>query len=440
MREVAGGERLDRHRRGLPALAEPGARSRRPPAGSRAVRRRAARSAPSITRAGPVAPAAASARGLDAGLRRPAGVQRLRRRAVAEVLEQAGGEAADDRRAPARAVRASSPCSRAAAAAAPNAPQTPVGWKPRAYSAVGDGDATRSATSQPSSVGVEQLGAAARRSPRRPRARRARRRCWRGRCRPRACRRSRARGSGCRSRARRARRARASPSPSSDASGAPPWAAATRASRARRRRCRRPRARSRRRRAGAARAARAARAGSRRRELDGEGGEPLGCRVGCVSSSPGAMLSRRAETGSSSRARTRARKLRRRRLRRGCGGRRRAWRASSCATASCAVARHRPLDDRADGEDRRLRRVDHGGELGDAEHAEVRDREGAVRQLRRRDRAVAHALGERGASRARSRRGPCGRRRAASARRARPRAATATPTLTRAYSSKAPSL
>ena len=46
-----------------------------------------------------------------------------------------------------------------------------------------------------------------------------------------------------------------------------------------------------------------------------------------------------------------------------------------------AVARDRPLLDRADGEDRRLRRVEHGDELLDAVHAEVRDRERAALEV-----------------------------------------------------------
>src|SRR5919112_1059280 len=40
------------------------------------------------------------------------------------------------------------------------------------------------------------------------------------------------------------------------------------------------------------------------------------------------------------------------------------------------------LGELADGQDRRLRRVDDRGELLDPEHAEIRDREGAARQLR----------------------------------------------------------
>ncbi len=60
-----------------------------------------------------------------------------------------------------------------------------------------------------------------------------------------------------------------------------------------------------------------------------------------------------------------------------------------------AVAHDRRRRHRADGQDRRLRRVDHGDEALDAEHAEVGDRERARGQLRRRDRARPHALGER---------------------------------------------
>src|SRR4029453_11141297 len=43
-----------------------------------------------------------------------------------------------------------------------------------------------------------------------------------------------------------------------------------------------------------------------------------------------------------------------------------------------ATAYHRALLAGADGQDRRLRRVDHGGEVVDAVHAEVRHRRGAA--------------------------------------------------------------
>src|SRR5687767_8750667 len=46
----------------------------------------------------------------------------------------------------------------------------------------------------------------------------------------------------------------------------------------------------------------------------------------------------------------------------------------------------------AHGENRRLRRVDDRGELFDAEHAQVRHREGASRELRRRDGLVLDLL------------------------------------------------
>mmetsp|Transcript_10498 Transcript_10498/g.42445 ORF Transcript_10498/g.42445 Transcript_10498/m.42445 type:complete len:452 (+) Transcript_10498:266-1621(+) len=51
-------------------------------------------------------------------------------------------------------------------------------------------------------------------------------------------------------------------------------------------------------------------------------------------------------------------------------------------------------DPRADGEDAGLRRVDDGGELGDAEHAEVGDRAGAALELVRLELAVARSARE----------------------------------------------
>src|SRR5918994_769783 len=60
-----------------------------------------------------------------------------------------------------------------------------------------------------------------------------------------------------------------------------------------------------------------------------------------------------------------------------------------------AVARDRPRRHLADGQDGGLRRVDDGDEPLDAEHAEVGDAEGARGELGRRDRAGAHALGQR---------------------------------------------
>ncbi len=59
-----------------------------------------------------------------------------------------------------------------------------------------------------------------------------------------------------------------------------------------------------------------------------------------------------------------------------------------------AVAHHGPGRQLADGQDRGLRRVDHGHEALDAVHPEVRDRERARRELGRRDLALAHALGD----------------------------------------------
>jgi hypothetical protein len=60
-----------------------------------------------------------------------------------------------------------------------------------------------------------------------------------------------------------------------------------------------------------------------------------------------------------------------------------------------AVAHDRPRGQLADGEDRRLRRVDHRGEVGDPVHPEVRDGERAAAQLGRRDGGGPHALGQR---------------------------------------------
>ncbi len=60
-----------------------------------------------------------------------------------------------------------------------------------------------------------------------------------------------------------------------------------------------------------------------------------------------------------------------------------------------AVADHGPRLERADGEDRRLRRVDHRDEALDAVHAEVGDGERAARELGRGDRAGADPLGDR---------------------------------------------
>ena len=61
------------------------------------------------------------------------------------------------------------------------------------------------------------------------------------------------------------------------------------------------------------------------------------------------------------------------------------------------VARDRPLLDRADGEDRRLRRVEDGDELLHAVHAEVGDRERAALEVGGLQLAVARAGDEVGA-------------------------------------------
>ena len=65
--------------------------------------------------------------------------------------------------------------------------------------------------------------------------------------------------------------------------------------------------------------------------------------------------------------------------------------------ASSAAAGDGPLLDRADGEDRRLRRVENGDELLDAEHAEVGDRERAALEVGGLEPPVARAADEIGA-------------------------------------------
>ena len=68
----------------------------------------------------------------------------------------------------------------------------------------------------------------------------------------------------------------------------------------------------------------------------------------------------------------------------------------SCrATISPGVGDRRLCLHLAHRQDSGLRRVDHGVEVGDAVHAEVGDREGAARELRRGDRAVTNPRGER---------------------------------------------
>ena len=64
------------------------------------------------------------------------------------------------------------------------------------------------------------------------------------------------------------------------------------------------------------------------------------------------------------------------------------------ATASCAVAHDRALLAGADRQDAAMRRVDDRGELADAVHAEVRDRERAALELLELQLAGAGALGE----------------------------------------------
>ena len=66
-----------------------------------------------------------------------------------------------------------------------------------------------------------------------------------------------------------------------------------------------------------------------------------------------------------------------------------------CGWCDLTVADDRALGDRADSEDRRLRRVDHRGEAVDAEHPQVGDGEGRPRELRRRDLPIPHPLRQR---------------------------------------------
>ena len=87
---------------------------------------------------------------------------------------------------------------------------------------------------------------------------------------------------------------------------------------------------------------------------------------------------------------------RRRRRRRRRDGRRSASSSSSGGSTTVAVdAATTLVVGRADGEDRRLRRVEHRDELLDAEHAEVRDRERAALEILRRA-ACSRARGRRG--------------------------------------------
>ena len=108
-------------------------------------------------------------------------------------------------------------------------------------------------------------------------------------------------------------------------------------------------------------------------------------------------------------ARARARGTGRRRRRRGCGGRRRAFtpimsrattRRSSGPRPASARARPPPAAPACGGLITAVKFVD-------PEHAEVGDGEGAARQLRRRDRPVAHLLGQRAWSPRRSRPATC---------------------------------
>ena len=87
-------------------------------------------------------------------------------------------------------------------------------------------------------------------------------------------------------------------------------------------------------------------------------------------------------------------------------------------TCRSPSTRHDLVARRADGEDRRLRRVEHGDELVDVVHAEVRDRERAALEILARA-ACRRARGRRGRrAPARSARSSAARRRARPARRA----------------------
>ena len=105
---------------------------------------------------------------------------------------------------------------------------------------------------------------------------------------------------------------------------------------------------------------------------------------------PGATSQRRALQPSVGGSRPRSR-------RRSSGGRRSASSSSSAGRRSRRVDHDRPFLDRADGEDRRLRRVEDGDELLDAVHAEVRDRERAALEIGRLELPVAGAADDVGA-------------------------------------------
>ena len=69
-------------------------------------------------------------------------------------------------------------------------------------------------------------------------------------------------------------------------------------------------------------------------------------------------------------------------------------RAHGLGHRQLTVAHDRPILDRGDGEDRRLRRIDHRDQLLDVEHADVREAEGAAGQLRAAELAAARLLGQ----------------------------------------------
>ena len=161
-------------------------------------------------------------RGEQCAVRGPGGMDRLRRRRVVEVREEARRHAAGDAERARRRVGGASPPRRAAAAVAPKIPQIAVGWKPRLWNAPGAAMPTRVTISLPAIDRRQQLATArAARLGERERRRHDHGRHVRRPTRS-ACRRSRARGRASRSRRRRSAPAGRSSSPITDASGSPP--------------------------------------------------------------------------------------------------------------------------------------------------------------------------------------------------------------------------
>ena len=139
-------------------------------------------------------------------VRRPRRVDRLRRRPVGEVREEA--RRPSSRRFRARASSSRRRAARAATTAAtpPKTPQIAVGWKPRAWNAPGAAMPTRQTTSFPATIAARSV--ASRRAVQLAGGERRRRDhgARRARPSPSACRRSRGRGRASRWRRRRSRR------------------------------------------------------------------------------------------------------------------------------------------------------------------------------------------------------------------------------------------